>query len=448
MSSHHLTAERVIECRWLLPMSDNLPLREHHALAIRQGRILDSGPIDEMRRRHSPQQRLELTHHAVMPGLINAHNHAGMALMRGYADDLPLMQWLNEHIWPAEAAHMNTAAIVDGTRLAIAEMLRSGTTTFADMYFAPEEVADLLDESGMRAQLCTPLMDFETPWARDFRHGIEKSVALAERLRGHDRLRVALGPHAPYTVGDDSLEQLVEARDRLGVPIQMHIHETHDEVTQSLQQYGARPLERLRRAGVVTADLQAVHLTQLNDEEIDLLATSGASAIHSPQSNLKLASGFCPVARLLEAGVRVALGTDGACSNNDLDMFDEMRSAALLAKGVSGNAAALPAMATLAMATREGAAALGMADVTGRLEPAMAADIMAVDLDSLEAQPLHDPASALVYAVNSRQVSHLWVAGELLLDEGRLTREDETELMALAKKRGRELAQGREGEKQ
>ncbi|OHV11941.1 TRZ/ATZ family hydrolase [Kushneria phosphatilytica] len=435
-ASYSVSADLLIECRWLLPMTDDLPVKEWQAIALHDGIIVGIWPIEEARIRVHAQQTLRLTQHALMPGLVNAHNHAGMTMMRGYADDLPLMTWLNDHIWPAEAAFMQPEFVADGTRLAIAEMLRSGTTLFSDMYLSPETAAELVASSGIRAQICTPLIDFATPWARDFASGIELSEALLARYRGHDRISIALGPHAPYTVGDESLEQLCQARDRLNVPIQMHVHETRDEVDTA----GIRPLQRLHAAGLLDNRFQAVHMTQLTDEEIQMVADSGASVIHCPQSNLKLASGFCPVARLLDAGIPVALGTDGACSNNDLNLFDEMRQAALLAKGFSGDAAVLPAMAALAMATIEGARALGVSDRTGCLQTGMAADIIAVNLDSLETQPVHHPESALVYAVNSRQVSHVWVAGQLLLENGVLVNEDEDELLQLARHRQRQMA--------
>ncbi|RKR06182.1 5-methylthioadenosine/S-adenosylhomocysteine deaminase [Kushneria sinocarnis] len=435
-ATQSVSADLLIECRWLLPMTAGWPVKEWQAIAISDGIIQGVWPIDEARTRVQAGRTLRLEQHALLPGLVNAHNHAGMSMMRGYADDLPLMTWLKEHIWPAEAAFMQPEFVADGTRLAIAEMLRSGTTLFSDMYLAPEAAAEVVNRSGIRAQLCTPLIDFPTPWSEGFKAGLDKSAALLERYRHHERISITLGPHAPYTVSDESLRQLRQARDRLGLPIQMHVHETRDEVDSA----EIRPLQRLHDAGLLDNGFQAVHMTQLTEAEIRQVADSGASVIHCPQSNLKLASGFCPVTRLLEAGINVALGTDGACSNNDLDMFDEMRHAALLAKGVSGDAASLPAMAALAMATIEGARALDMADRVGSIQPGMAADLIAVNLDSLESQPVHHPESALVYAVNSRQVSHVWVAGQLLLDEGELVNEDERELIQMARHRQQQMA--------
>ncbi len=424
--------ELLIEARWILPMSEELPVLEKHAIAIDAGRLFGPWPVEEAHRHVSPKQTLRMEHHALLPGLINAHNHAGMSLMRGYADDLPLMTWLNEHIWPAEARHVTPDFVADGTRLAMAEMLRSGTTTFADMYLAPEPVAEAVERFGMRAQLCTPLIDFPTPWSADFHTGLRQTESLIERYHDHPTISLAFGPHAPYTVGDDSLAGLVEARDRLGLPIQMHVHETADEVEQGLARHGKRPLRRLYEAGLLGPDFQAVHVTQVDDEDVAILRDSGTHVIHCPQSNLKLASGFCPVARLQAAGINVALGTDGAASNNDLDMFDELKSAALLAKAVHGDAAALPAMAALAMATRDGAKALGMAHRCGQLIEGYDADLIAVDLDAINTLPVHHPASAIVYAMHSRQVSHVWINGKLRVDEGRLIDIDITQLKHMA----------------
>ncbi|QEA39955.1 TRZ/ATZ family hydrolase [Pistricoccus aurantiacus] len=423
-SSAPIDVELLIEARWILPMSDGLPTLEHHAIAIDKGRLLGPWPITEAANHVVARRLMPLHQHALLPGLINAHNHAGMTLMRGYADDLPLMTWLEEHIWPAEAAHVNPDFVAAGTRLACLEMLRSGTTTFADMYLAPEAVAPVVEQAGMRVQLCTPLIDFPTPWARSFDEGLMLTEALAERYGNHPRISLALGPHAPYTVGDDSLTKLNDARQRLDLPVQMHVHETADEVSRGLAEHGRRPLRRLYEAKLLDERFQAVHMTQIDDADLALLEETGASVIHCPQSNLKLASGFCPVARLKQSGIRVALGTDGAASNNDLDMFDEMKTAALLAKGVSGDAAALPAMQALAMATRDGAGVLGMGDRRGQLTEGFDADLIAVDLDAFNTLPVHHPASALVYALDSRQVSHVWVAGEILLENGKPSRLD------------------------
>lgn len=431
-STAPLEVELLIEARWVLPMSDDLPVLEEHAVAIAHGQLHGPWPIAEARRRVSAERTLRLDSHALLPGLVNAHNHAGMSLMRGYADDLPLMTWLNEHIWPAEAAHVNPRFVADGTRLAVAEMLRSGTTTFADMYLAPEAVGDVVEHYGIRAQLCTPLIDFPTSWAADFTTGLERTEALVERYRDHPTISLAFGPHAPYTVGEASLQQLLEARERLGLPIQMHVHETADEVEQALAQDGRRPLRRLHDAGLLGRHFQAVHMTQVVDEDIELLRESGTHVVHCPQSNLKLASGLCPVARLQAAGVNVALGTDGAASNNDLDMFDELKSAALLAKAVSGDAAALPAMAALAMATRDSARALGMGQRIGQLAEGYAADLIAVDLDDINTLPVHHPASAIVYAMHSRQVSHVWVGGRARVEAGELVDIDRNELKRMA----------------
>ncbi|WP_168012956.1 TRZ/ATZ family hydrolase [Halomonas salinarum] len=425
--------ELLIEASWILPMSDGLPTLEDHAIAIDGGYLLGPWPIADAAQHVRPARTLRLKHHALLPGLINAHNHAGMSLMRGFADDLPLMTWLNEHIWPVESAHVNPEFVAAGTRLACAEMLASGTTTFADMYLAPEAVIPVVEEAGMRAQLCTPLIDFPTPWSQDFESGVRQTEVLKAHLSDHPLISLAFGPHAPYTVGDTSLARLREARDSLGLPIQMHVHETFDEVKQGLANDGKRPLRRLYDAGLLGSHFQAVHMTQVDDEDLALLRETETAVIHCPQSNLKLASGFCPVARLQKAGITVGLGTDGAASNNDLDMFDEVKTAALLAKGVSGDASALPAMAALAMATRESARALDMAKRRGQLSEGFDADLIAVNLEALNTVPVHHPASAVAYALQSRQVTHAWVAGDARLHDGELVGIDRQALLTEAR---------------
>jgi 5-methylthioadenosine/S-adenosylhomocysteine deaminase len=403
---------------------------EEHSIAIAEGRIVALLPRDKSYEFRAHRE-YELPGQALMPGLINTHGHAAMSLLRGYADDLPLMPWLEQHIWPAEGAHMSSEFVSDGAELAIAEMLRSGTTTFSDMYFFPDACAATAEKLGIRCQITFPIFDFPTVWARDPDEYISKGLALRDDLKHSELVSVVFGPHAPYTVAEPALAKVATLAAELDAGIHIHLHETAGEVLQAVEQHGERPLDSLHRLGLLGPRTQCVHMTDLGEQDIALLVATGAHVVHCPQSNMKLASGACPVTSLLEKGVNVALGTDGAASNNDLNMFGEMQSAALLAKLSSGDAAALPAPDALAMATINGARAMGLEQDIGSLEVGKQADIIAVDLSQPETQPLYNPISQLVYACNGSQVSHSWVNGELLLEEGKLLR---INTMALLKK--------------
>lgn len=391
-----------------------------HAVAVRDGRVEAVLPSGEARSRFAGYEEISLERHALIPGLVNAHTHAAMALMRGLADDLPLMRWLEEHVWPAEARHVSPEFVADGTRLACAEMLRGGVTCFNDMYFFPQASLEAALAAGMRSAHGIIVVEFASAYAADPDDYLRKGLELRDRMREERLASFCLAPHAPYTVSDDALRKVATLSAELDLPVHIHLHETAHEVERSLAEHGVRPLERLRRLGLVSPSLIAVHAVHLERGDIDLLARHGCSVAHCPSSNLKLASGFAPVSALLEARVNVALGTDGAASNNRLDMFQEMRTAALLAKAVAGDAQAMPAHAALRAATLGGAQALGLADRIGSIAPGKAADLTAVDLGALELAPVFDPVSHLVYAAGREHVTHVWIDGEPRLAAGRL----------------------------
>ncbi|MDX1812652.1 MAG: TRZ/ATZ family hydrolase, partial [Gammaproteobacteria bacterium] len=380
-----------------------------------------------------------LDSHALIPGLINAHTHASMNLLRGYADDLALMDWLQNHIWPAEAKHVGPEFVYEGTQLAIAESIRGGVTCFNEMYFFPDEAAKAVDQAGFRACVGLIVIDFPTVWAGNAEEYLTKGLALHDELRHHDRITTAFAPHAPYTVSDEPLKKIVTYAEELDIPVHMHVHETAFEVAQAVQDKGMREIARLQQLGLISPRLMAVHMTQLEDDEIQLCAENNVSVVHCPESNMKLASGFCPVHKLQEAGVNVCLGTDGAASNNDLDMIGEMQSAALIAKAVAQNASAVPAHTALEMATINGAKALGIDEITGSLKSGKAADVIAINLSAIETQPLFNPVSHIVYSATREQVSHVWVNGKLLLDNRKLTTLDEQHLLANARKWNQKL---------
>ena len=403
-----------------------------HAVAVADGKIEALLPFEEARRRFAGYETVSLPEHALIPGLVNAHTHAAMTLMRGLADDLPLERWLQEHIWPAEQRHISPQFVRDGTALACAEMLRGGITCFNDMYMFPEAALEAALEAGMRSAHGIIVIEFPTPYASDAADYLRKGLELRDRYRDEPLASFCLAPHAPYTVADDSLKQVATLAAELDLPVHMHVHETAGELERSLAEHGVRPLERLRRLGLLGPNLIAVHAVHLDELEIQLLARHGASVAHCPSSNLKLASGLAPVARLARAGVNLALGTDGAASNNRLDMFQEMRTAALLAKAAASDAGALPAHAALHAATLGGARALGLADRIGSIAPGKLADLTAVHLGAIELAPCYDVASHLVYAAGREHVSHVWIAGELRVAEGKLRNNADSALQARA----------------
>ncbi|MEQ8955109.1 MAG: TRZ/ATZ family hydrolase, partial [Gammaproteobacteria bacterium] len=359
MASHnHTEIDLLIHAKWIVPVVPAGTVLEDHALAVSGRKIVDLLPGAEADLRFQSKTTMRLSQHVLIPGLVNAHGHAPMSLLRGIADDMSLKQWLEQHIWPLEGKLVNEEFVQDGAELAIAEMIHAGTTCFADMYFFPDVVGQAAESCGLRAQLASPVLDFPTVWAADADEYIRKATQLHDDFRNSELVTTAFGPHAPYTVSDEPIRKLAVLAEELEIPVHMHVHETAQEVADGLASTGVRPLARLNKLGMVNPNLVCVHATQLDPSEIDLLAQQAASVVHCPESNLKLASGFCPVKLLQQAGVNVALGTDGAASNNDLDLLSDLRTAALLAKAVGGDASAVPAHQALAMATINGARAL------------------------------------------------------------------------------------------
>ncbi len=421
--------DTIIDAGWIIPIEPANTVLEKHSLVINNGHIIDILPSQNVANKYSSQQHEQLTEHALIPGFINTHTHGAMSLLRGLADDLPLMSWLQDHIWPAEAKFVDQAFVYTGTQLAMAEMLRCGTTCFNDMYFFPDQAARAANAAGMRATIGMILIDFPTAWAQNSSEYLEKGLALHDEYRNHPLINTALAPHAPYTVSDEPLQRALTYAEELNIPIHMHLHETADEISTEIEKTAQRPLARLHKLGLLSPRLLAVHMTQLDDDEIELIAKTGVSVVHCPESNLKLASGFSPIGKLLDAGINLALGTDGAASNNDLDMLSEMRTAAQLAKSVSGDASTLPAYKALEIATLGGARALGIDDKVGTLTIGKAADVTAIDLGQLESQPVYHPISQIVYTASRHQVTDVWVAGKQLLKARQLTTLNSHELI-------------------
>ncbi|HEX5488707.1 MAG TPA: TRZ/ATZ family hydrolase [Rhodanobacteraceae bacterium] len=414
------TIDLLIAPRWLLPVEPDRVVLEGHAVAVTGGAIIDVLPVTEAVAQYAPRERVELPDHALIPGLVNAHTHNPMTLLRGVADDLPLMTWLREHIWPVEAKVMGPEFVRDGVELAIAEMLRGGTTCCSELYFFPDVQAATYKAHGFRALVGLPIIEFPSAWAQSRDEYFERALAVHDALRGDPLIGTAFAPHAPYTVSDESFGRIRTLSDQLDLPVHLHLMETAQEVEDSRREHGLRPMQRLQKLGLVNDRLIAVHMTQVSDPEIELCAATGVSVVHCPESNLKLASGFCPAERLRRGGVNLAIGTDGCASNNDLDMFGELRSAALLAKAVACDAAAFDDAFAIRAASLNGAKALGLGELVGSIETGKRADLVAVRMDEVETQPLYNVVSHLAYAVSRRQVSDVWIDGKRKLAEGAL----------------------------
>lgn len=423
----------LIEAGWVVPIEPHGVVLDDHAIAVIGGKIVAILPIAEARIRFDARETVSRPESALIPGLVNAHTHNPMTLLRGFADDLPLMEWLQGHIWPAEAAMMGPQFVGDGVALAIAEMLRGGTTCANESYFFPDVQAATYKRHGFRARIGLPVIDFPTAWASSDDEYFDRAGEVHDQWRGDPLVSMAFAPHAPYTVSDASFERIRMLADQLDLPVHLHTHETAHEVAESQRQFGQRPLARLDRLGLVNDRLIAVHMTAVSDAEIELCAHRGVSVVHCPESNLKLASGFCPVGRMQRAGLTLAIGTDGAASNNDLDMFGETRSAALLAKAVDGNTTALGSASALHAATLGGARAMGLDDRIGSIEVGKQADLACVDLGQLETQPVHHVISQLVYAAGRHQVNDVWVAGRRKLRDRELVDMDTAALIANAR---------------
>lgn len=435
------TRPEIISARWIIPVEPANTVLEHHSVVSIDGVIKEICPTRNAIEHYPQANQIECNNHVLIPGLINAHTHAAMCLFRGLADDLSLTDWLTKHVWPAEAKWVNPDFVREGTQLAIAEMLTSGTTCFNDMYYFPDLVANLAQDTGIRATVGIIVLSFPTIWADTTEEYFRRGMEVHDETRALSHIQTALAPHAPYMLSDEPLHQVRTYADELQIPIHIHVHETKQEISDSLSLHGQRPLSRLHSIGLLNPRMIAVHMTQLTDEEIALAAEQGIHIVHCPESNQKMASGNCRVGDLLEAGVNVCLGTDGACSNNDLDMLSEMRSAALMAKNMSGDASILPAWQALQMATLNAAKALNMEDEIGSLTVGKSTDMVAVDLNKISSQPVFNPISQLVYCASREQVTDVWVNGRRLLDNKNLTTINTDQTLQIARSWGRKIAQ-------
>ncbi len=426
--------------RWLVPVRPRGAL-ENHALLVVGDRIAAIGPREELLARHPEVEAIRLDTHVLLPGFVNSHAHAAMSLLRGLADDLPLMTWLERHIWPAESRFVYPDFVRMGTRLAIAEMLAGGTTCFNDMYFFPSETALVAMEMGMRASVGHVVIDFPNTYTKNAEDALQKAQEHLTGLRGFPLVKQGIAPHAPYTVSDWALQEAAALARQEDLFLHMHVHETSQEIASALERDGRRPLHRLAGLGVLDSRFLAVHMTHLDASDLALCAETGIRVAHCPESNLKLGSGISPVSALLRQGQKIGIGTDGAASNNDLDMLGELRTAALLAKGREQDPTVLPAMDVLEMATLGGAVACGWEEETGSLETGKAADCIAINLDRAATSPVYDPVSQVVYCAGRDQVSHVWVAGRLRISGGLAVDWEEREMVVLAREWARRIAE-------
>ncbi len=435
--------DTMISSRYVAPVVPAGTCLEDHSLVIHGGEIVALLPTEEAQATYSASRHVERPHHLLTPGFINAHGHAPMVLLRGFADDLPLGPWLEQHIWPAEAKWVGEDFVRVGTELAVLEMLSSGTTCFADMYFFPEVVAEVARNAGMRAAVGLILVDFPSAWASTPEEYLSAGLAVLEQFRDVPLIHPQWTPHSPYAVGDESFSRLLEQATQTGLRIHLHVSETEQEVKQSFSSYGMSPLKRLQELGFVHERLTVAHFVHPREDDIQRLAESGAAVVHCPESNAKLASGIAPVEEILEAGIPVGLGTDGAASNNNLDMIEEMRTAALLSKLRQRSAASLGAHRCLELATLGGARSLGLADRLGSLEVGKIADLACIDLLEPRTWPVYDPVAQLVYAASGQQVTDTWVQGEHLYEDGRHKSIDRHDVLQRAGRFQRDIAAGR-----
>ena len=431
--------ELILSARQIVPIEPIDVIHDDASIVVNKGRIIDLLPTQQALEQYSAHTRYDFDQHIIMPGLINTHTHAAMALMRGIASDLSLMEWLKNHIWPVEQQWVDESFVHDGSELAIAEMLRGGTTCFNDMYFFPEVTARVASSIGIRAVLGMIMLEFPTRYASSTQEYFSKGLALHDAHKSDPLINTVFAPHAPYTVHDATLTKLNSYADELDLPIHMHVHETAGEIETSLNEYGMRPLARLDQLGLVNPNLLAVHMTQLQNEEIEHIAEAGVNVIHCPESNLKLASGHCPSTKLLEHGINLSIGTDGCASNDDLDMFGELKTAALLAKGISQDATAMPAQKALRAATINAAKALRLDHEIGSIEINKSADVIAIRCDDIESLPIYDTFSQLVYSMERSRVTDVFVAGRQLLHDRTLTSISEEEILAKTKSWSKKL---------
>ena len=426
-------ASIIISASWIFTSNSEDQLLSDYSIVIKDNKIIDLVRQSKVFSEYEADEIYQLTDHILIPGLINTHTHAAMSLFKGFADDLPLQDWLNNYIWPAEKKFVNSSFVRDGSILALSEMIKAGVTTFNDMYFYPDATAEATIELGVRSNIGLVVLDFPTNYAADPEDYLSKGFEFRDRWRNEDLITTSIAPHAPYSVSDEAFALINTYSEELGINIHLHLHETQREIDDSINRYGITPVQRLNNLGIINPSLIAAHCVYLNEQDIALLAKNKVSIVHNPSSNMKLGSGIADVAKMLKQNLNVSLGTDSSASNNRLDIMEEMRLASLLLKGTTKSPELLPATQAIKMATINGAKALGLESMIGSIEKNKIADLVAIDLNSIENQPIYNPLSTLVYSSTKSDVSYVWIDGKVKLKEKKLVNVDEEKIMQMAK---------------
>jgi 5-methylthioadenosine/S-adenosylhomocysteine deaminase len=432
-------ASIIISASWIFTSNSEGQLLSDYSIVIENDKIIDLVPQDKVFDEYEANDIYQLTDHILIPGLINTHTHAAMSLFKGFADDLPLQDWLNDYIWPAEKEFINSSFVKDGSILALSEMIKSGVTTFNDMYFFPDATAEAVKELGVRSNIGLVVLDFPTNYATDPEDYLLKGFEFRDKWRNEELITTSIAPHAPYSVSDEAFTLINTYSEELSINIHTHLHETQWEIEDSIEKYGITPVQRLNNLGIIGPSLMAVHCVHLNDQDMATLAKNKVSIVHNPSSNMKLGSGIADIAKMLKQNLNISLGTDSSASNNRLDMMEEMRLAALLIKGSTKSPESFSANEAIKMATINGAKALGLESIIGSIEKNKKADLVAIDLNSIENQPIYNPLTTLVYSSSRSDVSYVWIDGEIKLKDKKLVKIDEKRIIQLAKKWQRKL---------
>lgn len=429
----------IVHAEYILPVDSKFTVIKDGAIAVDNGKIEAIGNYEDITSVFNSDRAIGGRNRVVIPGLVNTHTHAAMVYFRGLADDLPLKEWLDNHIWPAEAKWLSPEFVSDAVELACLEMMKAGITAYNDMYFFGDSAGASTKKMGMRAVLGVGILDFPTAAAKTTEEYFEKAEAFIRNWKDDNLITPCIAPHALYTCGTETLKRARILADKHCVPIHTHLSETEGEIREIKSRFGMLPVKYLDSIGFLDKKVLAAHCVWLEDEEIEILASRGVGVSHCVESNLKLASGIAPVPKMLKAGIKVAFGTDGAASNNDLDILSEMSTAAKLHKAASKDPTVLDSRTALLMATRWGAEAIGLGDITGSLEKDKAADLVIINLDKPHLTPIYDIYSHIVYSAKASDVETVMIDGIVVVENSKLKDSNESEIIYKAKEWGKKI---------